>query len=69
MRYKELAKKLRRLGCELDRQSRGSHEIWRNRLKGTRATVPNSGSKDLPKGTLSAILRHLGIAKDEFDSA
>ena len=69
MRYKELAKKLRRLGCELDKQSRGSHEIWRSRLRGTRATVPNWGSKDLTKGTLSAIRRHLSIAKDEFDSA
>ncbi|MDE0236723.1 MAG: type II toxin-antitoxin system HicA family toxin [bacterium] len=36
MTYRELTRKLRSLGCEFDRQSRGSHEIWRNPANGTR---------------------------------
>ena len=30
MRYRELVKKLRRLGCEFVRRAGGSHEIWYN---------------------------------------
>ena len=41
MRYRELTRKLRALGCEFDRQSRGSHEIWRNPANGARTTIPN----------------------------
>ena len=27
-RYRQITRKLRRLGFEFDRQARGSHEIW-----------------------------------------
>ncbi len=30
MKYAELTKKLKRLGCEFKRQASGSHEIWFN---------------------------------------
>jgi predicted RNA binding protein YcfA (HicA-like mRNA interferase family) len=30
MKYRELTKKLRKLGCEFVRQALGSHEIWWN---------------------------------------
>ena len=30
MTYRELTRKLRRLGCAFDRQAGGSHEIWIN---------------------------------------
>ncbi len=30
MTYRELRRKLERLGCRFDRQASGSHEIWLN---------------------------------------
>ena len=68
MTYQQLARKLRALGCELKRQSKGSHEIWFNADKKVSAVVPRH-SGDIPKGTLSAILKQLDINRDEFDAA
>ncbi|WP_419924429.1 type II toxin-antitoxin system HicA family toxin [Candidatus Poriferisocius sp.] len=67
MTYRELTRKLRALGCEFDRQSRGSHEIWRNPASGTRTTIPNWGGKDLRSGTIRAILRDLQVDRNAFD--
>ena len=68
MTYRELARKLRLLGCELKRQSKGSHEIWTNTRNNLSAVVPRH-SGDVPKGTLAAILKQLGIDRSEFDAA
>ena len=69
MTYADLARKLRHCGCEFDRQAKGSHEVWRNLVNGNRATVPDHGSGDLAPGTISVIIRNLGIDKKEFDRA
>ena len=69
MTYRELTRKLRALGCEFDRQSRGSHEIWRNPANGGRTTIPNWGGKDLRVGTIRGILRDLGLNRRAFDQA
>ncbi len=69
MTYRDLARKLRALGCEFDRQSRGSHEIWRNPANGARTTVPNWGGKDLRTGTIRAIVRDLRVDTRAFDEA
>ncbi len=61
MTYRELVRRLRALGCEFKRHSKGSHEIWTN----PRTNV----SSVIPRGTLNAILEQLGISRDEFDSA
>jgi predicted RNA binding protein YcfA (HicA-like mRNA interferase family) len=50
------------------RQSKGSHEIWTNPRMNLSAVLPRH-SGDMPKGTLSAVLRQLGIDRDEFDAA
>lgn len=68
MTYRELVRKLSALGCEFKRQSKGSHEIWTNPRKNLSAVVPHHPG-DIPKGTLSAILKQLGIDRDEFDAA
>ena len=68
MRYRELTRKLRRLGCELDRQAKGDHEIWIRSSTRARTTIPNWGSRDLRQGTLRAILRDLGFSSDDFDN-
>ncbi|MFH1140105.1 MAG: type II toxin-antitoxin system HicA family toxin [Chloroflexota bacterium] len=67
MNYRELTRKLRRLGCEFDRRARGDHEIWINNSTHARTTIPNWGSQDLRPGTISAVLRDLGISREEFE--
>lgn len=68
MTYQQLTRKLRSLGCELRRQSKGSHEIWFNPEKRVSTVVPRH-SGDIPKGTLNAILKQLDITREEFDAA
>ncbi len=64
-KYREIIKRLKRLGFEFDRQAAGSHEIWFNPKTSRYTTVPNH-SGDIPEGTLRAILNESGIAPDEF---
>jgi len=65
--HRELTRKLRLLGCEFDRQARGSHEIWRNPATGGRTTIPNWGGRDLRAGTIGVILRDLGLDRAAFE--
>lgn len=65
MTYRELTHHLRRLGCELKRQSKGSHEVWHNPGQNRSAVIPRH-SGDLPAGTLRAILKALGISPEEL---
>jgi len=60
MTYREVVRRLRAAGFVLDRQARGSHEIWRNPQTQRRTTVPNHPG-DLPTGTVGAIFRAAGI--------
>jgi predicted RNA binding protein YcfA (HicA-like mRNA interferase family) len=66
MNYKQLTRRLRELGCELARQAPGSHEVWRNPANHTYTVIPKHGGRDIPIGTLRAILRQLGISQDDF---
>jgi predicted RNA binding protein YcfA (HicA-like mRNA interferase family) len=66
MRYREIAKRLRKLGCEELRRGKGSHRVWFNPATGHVASVPDWGSKDLALGTVRAIIRELGISRAEF---
>ena len=69
MNYHQLTRKLQSLGCVFDRQAKGDHEIWLNVKAGTRTTIPNWGGKDLKPGTISRIIRDLGITKDDLEKA
>ena len=64
-KYREIIKRLKRLGFEFDRQAAGSHEIWFNPKTRRYTTVPNHPG-DMPEGTLRAILKESGITLDEF---
>jgi predicted RNA binding protein YcfA (HicA-like mRNA interferase family) len=68
MRYRELAKRLRKLGCQELRSGKGSHRMWYNPETNQVTAVPDWGSKDLAPGTVRAIIRELGIGRDEFGS-
>lgn len=69
MKYAELTRKLRRLGCEFTRHGAGSHEIWRNPDTGKQAPIPYHRSKDIGAGLLARILRALEIDRQDFDQA
>jgi len=43
------------------RQAPGSHEIWWNPANEQFTTIPRHGGRDLPAGTLRAVLRQLGV--------
>ncbi len=66
--YRDVARKLRRLGFAFDRQAAGSHEIWYSGATQRYTTIPNHPG-DLPEGTLRAILRQAGVAPEEFLAA
>jgi len=63
---KKLIKILKSFGFELD-HSTGSHFIFYNPETKKRAVVPYH-AKDLPKGTITSILREAGIDKKQFEN-
>jgi predicted RNA binding protein YcfA (HicA-like mRNA interferase family) len=69
MKYAELTRKLRRLGCYFTRYGAGSHEMWRNPASGKQVPIPYHRSKEIGPELLSRILRQLGIDRDDFDQA
>lgn len=66
MTYGELTRRLQRLGIELRRQAGGSHEIWWHPEKRLYTIIPNHPRKDLKKGTVSRILKDLGLSMDDL---
>lgn len=70
MTYREVARKLARLGCwEIARSGGGSHRKWFNPATNQASVLPDWGSSDLKKGTLRAAIRQLEIDWDDFDHA
>lgn len=69
MKYAELTRKLRRLGCEFTRHGAGSHEIWRNSAAGKQTPIPYHRTKEIGPKLLSRILRQLGVDREDFDKA
>ena len=64
-RYREVVRRLRTLGFEFDRQAAGSHEIWYCASSNRYTTVPNH-PRDMPEGTLRAVLRQAGVDPNKF---
>ena len=70
MKYREVAKKLQKLGCEeIPRRGGGSHRKWRNPGSGSIVPIPDWGNKDLKIGTLRHIVRQLNLDWKEFEQA
>ena len=69
MKYKEVARKLKEMGCqEIQRKGGGSHRKWYNPDGGAIAPIPDWGSKDLKIRTLRQIIRQLGLNWEKFNS-
>jgi len=64
-KYRQIIKRLKKLGFEFDRQAAGSHEIWYNAATHLYTTIPNHPG-DMPEGTLKAILKQSGISTEKF---
>jgi predicted RNA binding protein YcfA (HicA-like mRNA interferase family) len=64
-KYRQIVKRLKKLGFVFERQAAGSHEIWYNPLTHRYTTIPNHPG-DMPEGTLRAILKQADIAPDQF---
>lgn len=70
MRYREAARRLRRLGCEeLTRRSAGSHRKWVNPATGKGTVIRDWGAKDLKLGTVRAAVAQLGLGWAAFEDA
>jgi predicted RNA binding protein YcfA (HicA-like mRNA interferase family) len=70
VRYRDVARRLRELGCqELPRKGGGSHRKWFHPAAGLATVLPDWGGKDLKLGTIRAALRQLGIEWQRFDEA
>lgn len=63
--YKEVARRLRKLGFTLYRQGKGSHEVWRH-SDGRWTTIPNHGSKTISLRTMKSILDAIGVDGETF---
>lgn len=67
MKYKEIIKKLRLMGCEeIPRKGGGSHRKWYNPSNKIVVPIPDWGNKDLKLGTLRQIIRQLDLDWEEF---
>lgn len=70
VRYREVARKLKALGCqERKRRGGGSHRKWFNPNTQQGTVVPDWGSRDLKFGTIRAAVRQLGIDWQDFQNA
>jgi predicted RNA binding protein YcfA (HicA-like mRNA interferase family) len=68
MNYREVVKRLRKLGCqEIPRRSGGSHRKWYNPKNGSIVPIPDWGAKDLKIGTLRRIIHQLGLDWKDFN--
>jgi predicted RNA binding protein YcfA (HicA-like mRNA interferase family) len=64
-KYRQIVKRLKQLGFEFDRQAAGSHEIWYNSNSNCYTTIPNH-PRDMPEGTLRAILKQADVSPNQF---
>jgi len=64
LKPREVIRTFEKIGYVVDRQ-KGSHVILYYPDKGRRVVIPMH-MKDLPKGTLLAIIKQAGLTKEEF---
>jgi mRNA interferase HicA len=70
MNYREVTKKLSKLGCEeIPKRGGGSHRKWFNPATEKATVIPDWSGRDLKLGTLRAAIKQLGIEWSAFDGA
>jgi len=66
--YREVTRRLSKLGFQFYRQGKGSHELWGRDSDGRVVPVPHHRGKSIRKGTVRAIIREVGVDVEEFMS-
>jgi predicted RNA binding protein YcfA (HicA-like mRNA interferase family) len=64
--YREVTRRLSKLGFRFYRQGKGSHELWVRDADGRVVPVPHHRGKSIRAGTVRAIIRETGGSVDEF---
>lgn len=64
--YREVTRRLRKLGFRFYRQGKGSHELWVRDADGRVVPVPHHRGKGIRAGTVRAIIRETSVSVDEF---
>ncbi len=59
MKYSEFLKLIKKKGWILQRQAKGSHQVWIK--NGQMVVVPNHGSKEMPKGLEKKLKKEMGL--------
>jgi mRNA interferase HicA len=68
MKYREISRKLRTLGCEeIPRRGGGSHRKWINRGSGKGTIIPDHGAKDLKNNLVKGVVKQLGLDWKKFE--
>lgn len=62
--YRDIIKKLRKLGFVFRRATGGTHEIWWNEQTKKTCVVPHH--KEIKTGTIRSIIKQAGVSKDNF---
>lgn len=57
------------MGLILEREGKGSHEIWYYPKTDQFTVLPHHGSKDIKEGTLNNVLKQAGIDIEVFLNA
>lgn len=60
MKYSELCKQLKKIGCYSIRHG-SNHDIWYSPITGKQFPVPRHSSQDVKKGTLNSIKKDAGL--------
>lgn len=64
IKYREIIKKVRKLGFVFRRNTGGTHEIWWNDERRKTCVIPHH--HEIVPGTLKNILRQMGVSESEF---
>lgn len=61
MKYNELARKLRKIGCFDTGEQANGHPLWFSPKTGHTFKMSNHGSEEVPPGTLKQIKKDSGL--------
>ncbi len=61
MKYNELHKKLREIGCYDTEKERAGHPLWYSPRTGKYFTTSRHGSEEVAPGTLNSIMKAAGL--------
>jgi predicted RNA binding protein YcfA (HicA-like mRNA interferase family) len=64
--YRDVTRRLEKLGFRFYRQGKGSHELWVRDSDGRVVPVPHHRGKAIRRGTVRAIIRETGVPVEEF---